>query len=67
VLRQKLGVKSRWVDAPMSEKYIKSVAGRVLRKIGAYDNPDSDDMVTFKIDKNAPGYLVDVEPFERAF
>lgn len=67
VLRKKLGVKSRWADASIPEKYIKSVAGRVLRKIGAYGNPESDDMVTFKVDENAPGYIVDVEPFERAF
>ncbi|NNC38167.1 MAG: hypothetical protein EX271_00415 [Acidimicrobiales bacterium] len=67
VLRQKFGVDSRWADASMPEKYVKSIAGRVLRKIGAYDNPDSDDMVTFKVDKNAPGFIVDVEPYQRAF
>jgi len=67
VLRQKFGVKARWADASMPEKYIKSVAGRVLRKVGAYNNVDSQDMVTFKVDKNVPGYVVDVEPFERAF
>ena len=67
VLRQKLGVSSRWADASMPEKYIKSIAGRVLRKIGAYNNGQDEDMVTFKVDKNVPGYVVDVEPYVRAF
>lgn len=67
VLRQKFGVKSRWTGASKPEKYVKSLAGRVLRKIGAYSNQNSDDMVTFKVDKNAPDFIVDVEPYERAF
>lgn len=67
VLRQKFGMSTRWADASMPEKYVKSVAGRALRKIGAYDNHDSEDMVTFRVDKNAPDYVVVVEPYERAF
>lgn len=67
VLRQKFGVSSRWADASMPEKYVKSIAGRVLRKIGAYDIGQSKDMVTFKVDRNVPGYVVDVEPYARAF
>ncbi len=67
VLRQRFGVKSRWAASSMPEKYIKSVAGRVLRKVSAYRAPDGDDMVTFKIDKSSEGYVVDVEPFARNF
>jgi len=67
VLRQKFGVDANWAKASKPEKYVKSIAGRVLRKIKAYENKDSDDMVTFKIDKNVPGYVVDVKPYVRAF
>lgn len=67
VLRQKFGMETRWATASKPEKYVKSIAGRVLRKAGAFDKSANPDMVTFKIDQNAPGYVVDVEPFERSF
>lgn len=67
VLRQRFGVKSRWASASKPEKVIKSAAGRVLRKVGAYKVPDTEDMVTFKVDKNAEDYIVDVEPYARTF
>ena len=67
VLRQRFGVKSHWSSAGKPEKYIKSVAGRVLRKISAYKAPHGEDLVTFKIDRAAKGYVVDVDPFVRNF
>lgn len=67
VLRQKFGIKSSWAKASGTEKFVKSATGRVLRKIGAYSNDEPDDLVTFKIDKKAPGYVVDVDPFVRSF
>jgi len=67
VLKQKLGISSRWATASKPEKYVKSVAGHLLRKLGAYESPVSEDMVTFKIDKSVPGFVVDVDPYVRAF
>jgi len=67
VLRQRFGVKSRWAASSLPEKYVKSVAGRVLRKVSAYKANNGDDMVTFKIDNASKGYVVDVEPFARNF
>ena len=67
VLKQRFGVKSRWASASMPEKYAKSVAGRVLRKVGAYKVPDGEDMVTFKVDPKADNYIGEVEPFVRNF
>lgn len=67
VLRQRFGVKSRWASASKPENYIKSAAGRALRKISAYRAPDGEDLVTFKIDKAANDYIVDVDPFVRNF
>ena len=67
VLKQKFGVKSRWASASMPEKYVKSVAGRVLRKVGAYNVPEGEDMVTFKVDPKADNYIAEVDPFVRNF
>ena len=67
VLRQRFGVTSRWASASQPEKYIKSLAGHVLRKAKVYKVPPGQDMVTFKIDKAAKGYVVDTEPFVRNF
>lgn len=67
VLNRKLGIPSRFATASMPEKYVKSIAGRVFRKIGVLKNAENTDLVTFKIDKSVPGYVVDVEPYVRAF
>jgi len=67
VLRRKLGLSPTWRDASKSERYIKAGVGKVLRKIGVLDTLKEDDMVSFKIDKSAPGYVRDVEPYVRAF
>ncbi|WP_017932497.1 hypothetical protein [Robiginitomaculum antarcticum] len=67
VLRQKFGVKSRWISASGPEKYVKSIAGRILRKVGAYEVPDGEDVVTFKVDPQANSYVAKVDPFVRNF
>lgn len=66
-LRQKIGMKPSWANASKPEKVVKSIAGRLLRKMGAFKKPDEDDMVTFKLDKSVPGFVVDVDPFVRTF
>lgn len=67
VLNQRFGVKSRWAGASKSEKYAKSIAGRVLRKAGVAKGKSKEDMVTFKVDKAAKDFIVDVEPYQRTF
>ena len=67
VLRQKFGMDPNWANASNSEKYVKSITGRVLKKAGVYQRDIGQDMVTFKIDKTVPGYIVDVDPYVRAF
>jgi len=67
VLRRKLGLNPNWQSASTPEKYIKAGMGKVLRKIGVLDTLKQDDMVSFTIDKTAPGYIRDVEPYVRAF
>lgn len=67
ILSQKFGVQSKWSKASLPEKYIKSFAGRFLRKLNLYQNGDEQDFVTFKIDPSAPNYIIDVDPFPRDF
>ena len=67
VMRQRFGSKARWSNASKSGKYVKSMAGRVLRKAKAYKLPESKDMVTFKVNKAVKGFIQDVEPYERTF
>lgn len=67
ILRRFTGMNPLYERDGSVSRRIKSVAGRILRKtpLGAYRT--SADMVTFKIDPEVDGYLVDVEPFERDF
>ncbi len=67
VLRHKFGRTPSWRAASKPEKYIKAGAGVLLRKWGALDTLDVTDIVDFKLDKNVPGYIRDIEPFTRAF
>lgn len=67
VLRRKLGLNPNWGSSSTSERFIKAGMGKVLRKIGVLDTLRNEDMVSFKIDKTAPGYIRDVEPYARVF
>lgn len=67
VLRRKLGMKPNWQRASAPEKFIKAGVGKVLRKIGVLDTLKVQDMVSFTVDKNAPGYIRDVKPYVRIF
>lgn len=66
-LRQKLGHNPSYWNASPAENYIKSVFGRVIKKAKLVSQTDYTDLVTFKIDTEADGYIVDVEPYERNF
>ncbi|VAV94825.1 hypothetical protein MNBD_ALPHA06-1479 [hydrothermal vent metagenome] len=67
LLRRRLGMNPSWEHASQMEQVIKSVAGRVLRKIGAHNSFRRIDMVKFKLDENAKGFIRPVTPYKRAF
>lgn len=66
-LRNKLGMNVSYEKDGKTARQIKSVFGRVLKKTGAAHKTITKDMVTFTIDPKDPGFVVDVEPFERNF
>lgn len=46
---------------------VKSVAGQVIKRTPLSSDTTPPDIVTFKIDPNVPGYLVNTDPYERTF
>lgn len=66
-LRAKFGVKSSYWEASNSERYVKSILGRVIKKAGFAHNTEKPDFVTFKLDPSAPTFVVDTEPYVRNF
>ena len=66
-LRHRFGVESSYSKAGPLNRQIKSVFGRVIRKAGLAAKDDRIDLVTFKIDPDAPNYIVNVKPYQRDF
>jgi len=66
-MRSKFGSKPVWQDTAPSIRLAKAVAGKVLKKSGIYKTRTTPDFVTFKVDKSAPGYIVDIDPVPRDF
>ena len=67
VLRRRLGMSPDWRSASGPEKVIKAGLGKVLRKVGVLDDLTAEDYVTFTVDKDAPNFIRDVEPYQRSF
>jgi len=67
VLRRKFGRNPKWDNASTPEIYLKAGIGKVLRKFGVLDTLKEADMVSFTVDKSAPNYIKDIEPFVRTF
>ena len=53
-------------DGPVARR-VKSLAGRVIRRTSLAPDTTQPDMVTFKVDPDVEGFVVDVEPTERSF
>ena len=53
-------------DGPVARR-VKSLAGRVIRRTNLAPDTTQPDMVTFTLDPDVDGYLVDVDPRERTF
>jgi len=66
-LRHRFGIESSYTNAGPLNRQLKSVFGRVIRKVGLAAKNDVVDMVTFKIDPSAPDYVVNIEPYQRDF
>lgn len=66
-LRHRLGIESSYTNAGPVNRQIKSVFGRVIRKAGLAAKVNKIDLVTFKIDPASPGFIVNVEPYQRDF
>lgn len=68
VMRQRFGTNPNWYTAGLGEKYAKFALGKILRKLKAYRGKGDDpDFITFRVDRSAPGYIVDIEPVLRNF
>jgi hypothetical protein len=66
-LRHRFGMNPSYSREGELTRKIKSVMGRVISKTPLAPENTSKDMVTFRLDEKAPGFIVDVEPFERCF
>jgi len=66
-LRHRLGLSPSYRTDSVAKRQVKSVFGRLLKKTGVVPNTSSPDLVTFKLDPNKEGFLVDTAPFERDF
>jgi len=67
VMRQKVGMNPSWRKTSYPSKIVKAAAGRLLRKIGLLESIREQDIVTFTVHKEAPGYILDTEPYRRNF
>ena len=66
-LRHKFGVETNYRDAGPVGRQLKSYFGRAIRIVGLAAKRDRTDYVTFKVDANVPGFIVDTDPYERNF
>lgn len=66
-LRHRFGMNPSYEQDGEIKRHIKSLTGRVLRKVGFAPDVSTADMVTFRIDENVDNFVVDVEPFPRNF
>jgi len=66
-IRNRFGGNPTYTHASPLTRNLKSVFGRIVKKTGLAVITDEPDMVSFKIDKSAPNYIVNLDPFERNF
>lgn len=66
-IRHRFGLNPSYAKDGMMTRKTKSVIGRVIKKVGLVPNTTTPDLVTFRLDPSAEGFIVDVEPFQRSF
>jgi len=67
VLRQKYGQHPDWRSASKTEIALKAGIGKMMRKAGVLKSMKTADFVSFEVDKSAPGFVRDIEPYQRRF
>jgi len=67
VLRHKFGRTPSWQNAGMAEKYVKAFTGKVMRKLGILEHMEPEDLVSFRLRADIPGFIEDVTPYQRTF
>lgn len=65
--RERFGHGSTYAEQSQAGRLVRSVFGRTIKKAGMAAQIKPKDMVSFKIDPTVPGFIVDMEPFERNF
>lgn len=65
LMRRKLGINQSWYKDIAPTKVLKFALGRVLMKSNLYEQSLRDSFMTFKIDSEQPGYIVNIEPVLR--
>ncbi len=66
-LRHRFGITSDYSSAGPVNRQIKSVFGRVIKKVGLVPEDNMEDLVTFKIDPKSPNFIIDTDPVKRDF
>jgi len=67
VMRRKFGMNPQWRSASMPKKVLTAGLGAALRRAGVLNGFKEEDFVSFVVDKEAPNFIRDVEPFQRSF
>ncbi len=67
LMRRKLGMNPSWYRDSLPAKAVKFAVGRVLMKTNLYEQSLRDSFMTFKVDREQPGYIVNIEPVLRHF
>ena len=66
-LRDRFGHSGYYSDQNEANRLMRSVFGRVIKKTAKVGQSHPADIVSFKVDPSAPGFIVDIPPFERNF
>jgi len=67
LLRRHFGMSPHWAGSGPVERFTKSVAGHILRRVGAHKVHVREDQVMFKLDKTAKDYLRPIVAVQRNF
>ena len=67
LLRRHLGLTPNWESSGPAERFVKSIAGHALRRLGAHKVHIREDNVMFKLDKSAKDYLRPIAAVQRNF
>ena len=66
-MRHKMGFDPSWTDASPIGRALQSSFGLVLKKTGLAKTIENHDYVMFKLSSDAPGNIIEVDPFIRNF